>query len=153
MDSQPSGLEAVLARQASIGTDFVLVGARPPRSAGGEGRPPSSVALTPGTDRPRSVSTGLAPTPPTLTPTLRKPTLLHMPSRKRTTVYLDARLHRALRLRSKATDCTISEVIGDALRQALAEEARNLQTAELRKPERRMSLNAVGARLKGRARS
>ena len=76
-----------------------------------------------------------------------------MPSRKRTTVYLDARLHRGLRLRAKATDCTISEVIGDALRQALAVEARGLEAVELRKPERRMSLNAVGARLKQRARS
>lgn len=75
-----------------------------------------------------------------------------MPSRKRTTVYLDARLHRGLRLRAKATDCTISEVIGEALRQTLAAEARDLQTAELRKPERKMTLNAVGARLKGRAR-
>jgi hypothetical protein len=75
-----------------------------------------------------------------------------MPMRKRTTVYLDARLHRALRLRSKATDCTISEVIGDALRQALAMEARDLERVEARKPERRLSLNAVGARLKLRAR-
>lgn len=76
-----------------------------------------------------------------------------MPSRKRTTVYLDARLHRALRLRAKATDSTMSEVAGDALRQALAVEARDIERAELRKPERKMTLNAVGARLKGRARS
>jgi predicted transcriptional regulator len=76
-----------------------------------------------------------------------------MPSRKRTTVYLDARLHRALRLRAKATDCTISEVAGEALRQALAVEARDIERAELRKPERKMTLNAVGARLKGRARA
>ena len=76
-----------------------------------------------------------------------------MPSRKRTTVYLDPRLHRALRLRAKATDCTISEVIGDALRQALAVEARGLEAVELRKPERKMTRNAVGARVKGRARS
>lgn len=76
-----------------------------------------------------------------------------MPSRKRTTVYLDSRLHRALRLRAKATDSTMSEVAGDALRQALAVEARDIERAELRKPERKMTLNAVGARLKGRARS
>jgi plasmid stability protein len=73
-----------------------------------------------------------------------------MPSRKRTTAYLDPRLHRALRLRAKATDCTISEVIGDALRQALSQEARNIQQAEALAPRRTISLAAVGARLKGR---
>jgi post-segregation antitoxin (ccd killing protein) len=76
-----------------------------------------------------------------------------MPSRKRTTVHLDARLHRALRLRAKATDCTISEVVGDALRKALAEEARNIQQAEALAPRRTLSLKDVGARLKRRARS
>jgi post-segregation antitoxin (ccd killing protein) len=76
-----------------------------------------------------------------------------MASRKRTTVHLDARLHRALRLRAKATDCTISEVVGDALRKALAEEARNIQQAEALAPRRAMSLKDVGARLKRRARS
>jgi hypothetical protein len=73
-----------------------------------------------------------------------------MASRKRTTAYLDARLHRALRLRAKATDCTLSEVIGDALRKALAEEARNIQQAEALAPRRTISLAAVGARLKRR---
>jgi plasmid stability protein len=73
-----------------------------------------------------------------------------MPSRKSATVYLDPRLHRALRLRAKATDCTVSEVIGEALRQALATEARKIQVAAP-KPGRRMTLAAVGARLKGRA--
>lgn len=87
----------------------------------------------------------------TLTRPRQASTLSPMPTRKRATAYLDARLHRALRLRSKATDCTISEVIGDALRHALAQEARHLEEVELRKPERKMSLNAVGARLKRRA--
>jgi len=76
-----------------------------------------------------------------------------MPSRKRTTVHLDARLHRALRLRAKATDCTISEVVGDALRRTLAEEARNIQQAEALAPRRTLSLKDVGARLKRRAKS
>jgi hypothetical protein len=75
-----------------------------------------------------------------------------MRSRRRATAYLDARLHRALRLRAKATDSTISEVIGDALRQALALEARDIQKVEARQPARRLSLETVGARLKRRAR-
>jgi predicted transcriptional regulator len=73
-----------------------------------------------------------------------------MPSRKSTTVYLDPRLHRALRLRARATDCTISEVIGEALRQALATEARRIQADRVPRPGTRMSLAAVGARLKRR---
>jgi hypothetical protein len=79
-----------------------------------------------------------------------------MKSRKRATAYLDPRLHRALRLRAKATDCTLSEVIGDALRQALALEAHDLEKIEARKPAprptRSLSLKDVGARLKRRAR-
>jgi hypothetical protein len=76
-----------------------------------------------------------------------------MQPRKRATVYLDARLHRALRLRSRATECTISEVIADALRQALAQEARDIERLEARRPGRRLSLDAVGASLKRRART
>ncbi|MGA8890143.1 MAG: hypothetical protein WB493_01150 [Anaeromyxobacteraceae bacterium] len=73
-----------------------------------------------------------------------------MPSRKSAKVYLDPRLHRALHLRAKATDCTVSEVIGEALRQALTTEARKIQVSAP-KPGTRMSLAAVGARLKRRA--
>ncbi len=73
-----------------------------------------------------------------------------MPSRKSTTVFLDPRLHRALRLRAKATDCTISEVIGEAIRQALAIEVRKIQSAQAPRPGTRMSLAAVGARLQRR---
>jgi hypothetical protein len=73
-----------------------------------------------------------------------------MPSRKRSTVYLDARLHRALRLRAKATDCTLSEVVADALRQAFTQEARAIEGAKAREPDRKMTLAAVGARLKRR---
>ncbi len=76
-----------------------------------------------------------------------------MPSRKRTTVHLDARLHRALRLRARATDCTISEVVGDALRHALSQEARDIQQAKALAPRKTLSLKDVGARLKRRARS
>jgi predicted transcriptional regulator len=75
-----------------------------------------------------------------------------MPPRKSTTVHLEPRLHRALRLRAKATDCTISEVIGEALRQSFAAEARKIQAAATPRPGTRMSLAAVGARLKRRAR-
>ena len=46
-----------------------------------------------------------------------------MPATKRATVYLDARLHRALRLKSAETDQTISDLVNNAVREALAEES------------------------------
>jgi len=73
-----------------------------------------------------------------------------MGSKKRSTVHLEARLHRALRLRAKATDCTISEVVADALRQAFAQEVRAIEGTRTREPDRKMTLAAVGARLKRR---
>ena len=73
-----------------------------------------------------------------------------MPTRKRATVYLDARLDRALRLRARATECTVSEVIGDALRQMLAREAQASQSPAPSRPGPTMTLSSVGARLKGR---
>jgi hypothetical protein len=77
-----------------------------------------------------------------------------MPSRKRTSVHLDPGLHRALRLKARATDCTISEVVADALRQVFGKEARTIERS--RGPGPRpgsMALSDVGARLKRRSRS
>jgi hypothetical protein len=75
-------------------------------------------------------------------------------SKKRTSVHLDARLHRALQLKAKANDCTISEVVADALRQVLAQEAHDIEKARPPArppaPDRKMTLAAVGARLKRR---
>jgi hypothetical protein len=73
------------------------------------------------------------------------------PSKKRTTVHLDARLHRALQLKAKANDCTLSEVVADALRQVLAAEAHDIEKARPPEPDRKMTLAAVGARLKRRS--
>ncbi|MEI7705816.1 MAG: hypothetical protein WCK73_14610 [Deltaproteobacteria bacterium] len=76
-----------------------------------------------------------------------------MPARKRTTVHLDAKLHRSLRLRALATDCTISEVVGDALRRSLADEAQEYRESGPEKPGHVISLADVGARLKRRPKS
>jgi hypothetical protein len=74
-----------------------------------------------------------------------------MPARKRTTVHLDQRLHRALRLRARATDCTVSEVVAEGLRQLFTQEARSIERAKRASghPDA-MSLSDVGARLKRR---
>jgi hypothetical protein len=45
---------------------------------------------------------------------------------KRATVYLDPVLHKALRLQSVETSRSVSELINDAVRDELAEDARDL---------------------------
>jgi len=46
---------------------------------------------------------------------------------KRTTIYFDADLHMALRLKAAETDRSISELVNDAVRIALAEDAEDLE--------------------------
>ncbi len=54
---------------------------------------------------------------------------------KRATVYLDPTLHKALRLQSVETSRSVSELINDAVRDELAEDANDLATFETRKNE------------------
>ena len=54
---------------------------------------------------------------------------------KRATVYLDPVLHKALRLKSVETSRTVSDLINDAIRDELAEDADDLATFEARKNE------------------
>jgi predicted AAA+ superfamily ATPase len=45
---------------------------------------------------------------------------------KRATVYLDARIHRALKLKAAQTDATVSDLVNEALRLSLKEDAIDL---------------------------
>ena len=54
---------------------------------------------------------------------------------KRATVYLDPALHKALRLQSIETSRSVSELINDAVRDELAEDANDLAMFEARKNE------------------
>ncbi len=54
---------------------------------------------------------------------------------KRATVYLDPILHKALRLQSVETSRSVSELINDAVRDELAEDANDLAMFEARKNE------------------
>ena len=49
-----------------------------------------------------------------------------MPELKRTTVYFDPSLHKALRVKAAHTDRSISELVNAAVRQTLAEDADDL---------------------------
>ena len=54
---------------------------------------------------------------------------------KRATVYLDPVLHKALRLQSVETARSVSELINDAVRDELAEDARDLALFDERSNE------------------
>lgn len=54
---------------------------------------------------------------------------------KRTTIYLDEELHRALKMKAAATDRTISELVSEAVRRELAEDADDLEAFEERADE------------------
>ncbi len=56
-------------------------------------------------------------------------------STKRATVYLDPALHKALRLQSIETSRSVSELINDAVRAELAEDANDLAMFDERKNE------------------
>jgi len=75
-----------------------------------------------------------------------------MDSQKRATVYFDAEVHRALRLRAAATDRSISEMVNDAVKATLAEDAEDLAAFSERKGERSVSFDTFvqGLRLRGR---
>ena len=54
---------------------------------------------------------------------------------KRATVYLDPVLHKALRLKSVETSRSVSDLINDAVRDELAEDADDLATFKMRVKE------------------
>ncbi|MFB0515079.1 MAG: ribbon-helix-helix protein, CopG family [Candidatus Neomarinimicrobiota bacterium] len=54
---------------------------------------------------------------------------------KRTTIYLDSRLHKALRLKAAETDRSISDLVNEALRLSLAEELEDLAAFDERAGE------------------
>ncbi len=54
---------------------------------------------------------------------------------RRATVYLDPDIHRALKLKAASTDQSISEMVNDAVRLALAEDAEDLEAFDDRVSE------------------
>ena len=56
-------------------------------------------------------------------------------SNKRSTIYFDPDLHRAVRLKAAAMDLSVSDVVNEAVRRSLAEDADDLETFEKRSRE------------------
>jgi len=67
---------------------------------------------------------------------------------KRSTIYLDPALHKALRIKALETSRSMSEIINEALREALAEDAEDLAAFEERVNEPLVSYEQMVKRLK-----
>ena len=67
---------------------------------------------------------------------------------KRTTIYIDESLHRALQLKAIESHHSVSELISDAVRLNLAEDSLDIESYHARKKEPVMSFESVLKRLK-----
>ncbi len=67
---------------------------------------------------------------------------------KRSTVYLDPELHKALRLKALETSRSMSELINEAIRGALSEDAEDLAAFDERADEPLISYDEMVKRLK-----
>jgi len=73
-----------------------------------------------------------------------------MSSSKRATVYLEPEIHRALRLKAAASDKSISDVVNDAVKLSLSEDAEDLEAFEKRKREPNLDFEQFVKALKRR---
>jgi predicted transcriptional regulator len=67
---------------------------------------------------------------------------------KRATIYLDPDLHKALRLKAIETSRSVSELVNEAIREALAEDAEDITAFEERVGEPLISYDEMVKRLK-----
>jgi plasmid stability protein len=67
---------------------------------------------------------------------------------KRSTIYLDPALHKALRVKALETSRSMSAIINEALREALAEDAEDIAAFEERANEPLISYEQMIKRLK-----
>lgn len=71
-------------------------------------------------------------------------------TQKRATVYFDPYLHHALRLKAAETDRSVSELVNEAVKEALAEDAEDLAAFEDREKEPNLVFEDVVKDLKRR---
>jgi plasmid stability protein len=75
-----------------------------------------------------------------------------MTAPKRATVYFEPDVHRALRLRAVANDRSISDMVNDAVKATLAEDAKDLAAFGRRRNERSVSFESFVRGMKRRGR-
>jgi len=73
-----------------------------------------------------------------------------MAQAKRATVYLEPTLHRALRVKAAETDLSVSELVNNAVRAGLAEDADDLEAFRARAKEPTSSFENLVSDLKRR---
>ena len=73
-----------------------------------------------------------------------------MPAAKRATVYFDSEIHRALRIKSAQTERSLSDLVNEAVRSTLAEDAEDLGAFRQRASEPSLSFETVVRDLKRR---
>jgi len=66
-----------------------------------------------------------------------------MSTPRRATVYLEPELHRALRVKAAETDQSISDLVNEAVRQTLAEDAEDLAASRGRAKEPNLDFESV----------
>jgi plasmid stability protein len=78
--------------------------------------------------------------------------MMRMETQKRATVYFESDVHRALRLKAAASDRSISDMVNDAVKAALAEDAEDLAAFAERKAEKSLPFDTFVQGLKRRGR-
>jgi plasmid stability protein len=73
-----------------------------------------------------------------------------MENSKRVTVYFEPAVHKALRLRAAASDRSVSDMVNDAVRLSLAEDATDLEAFSTRRKEKSLSFESFVTGLKRR---
>ena len=66
-----------------------------------------------------------------------------MENSKRATVYFEASVHQALRLKAAASDRSISDMVNEVVKHALAEDADDFASFDERKSERTVSFESL----------
>ena len=66
----------------------------------------------------------------------------------RSTLYLDPALHRALRLKAATAHCSMSQIVNDAIRNALREDEEDLAAFSMRVGEKTLNYEDFLAQLK-----
>jgi hypothetical protein len=69
---------------------------------------------------------------------------------KRATIYFEPEIHRALRLKAAATDRSVSDMVNDAVKLVLAEDAEDLAAFEERAHEKSVDFETVVRSLRRR---
>jgi len=73
-----------------------------------------------------------------------------MSESKRSTIYFDPELHRALRLKAAATSSTVSDLVNQAVRYAMSEDAEDLEAFRMRESEELISFEDLLKDMKNR---